>query len=333
MPAPTVSDEEFANMWERYGCASAMAEALGINVRNVQQRRQRMASRGIVLKTKAMPGYENRVPINWQDDDTWTWPREKRFNVPNGTVVVSSDHHYWPGPSTLAHRAMLAVIKLVKPRVKILNGDVFDGVSVSRHPPFGWSRRPSVIDELHACQERVGEIEQALPRGCERLWNIGNHCLRFERTLAVQAKEFAGLAGLRLADHFPGWEMQWSTLLNPESHTPTMVKHRYAGGVHAGYNNAMKGGLNVVTGHTHILEVKPWGDWRGRRYGVQTGTLHDLHGPAFEYHENAPSPACSGFAVLTFKDGELLPPELCEVVRGKAYFRGQVVAEDQELAA
>jgi hypothetical protein len=61
---------------------------------------------------------------------------------------------------------------------------------------------------------------------------------------------------------------------------------------------------------------------------VKTGSLADLHGPQFEYHENSPSPACSGFAVLTFDQGALCPPELCEVIRGKAWFRGEVVAHD-----
>ena len=45
-----------------------------------------------------------------------------------------------------------------------------------------------------------------------------------------------------------------------------------------------------------------------------------------EYAENAPSQACSGFVVLTWKDGRMLPPEMCEVIDGKAYFRGEVVA-------
>jgi hypothetical protein len=81
------------------------------------------------------------------------------------------------------------------------------------------------------------------------------------------------------------------------------------------------------------LEVTPWGDYRGRRYGVQTGTLAAYDGPQFEYAENGPTPACSGFAVLTFKDGLLMPPELCEVVDGRAIFRGQVVVDDHEAWA
>lgn len=119
--------------------------------------------------------------------------------------------------------------------------------------------------------------------------------------------------------------MSWSVLINPDTH-PVMVKHRYANGVHAAYNNAMKGGLSIVTGHTHALEVKPYGDYRGRRYGVQGGCLLDIDAPQTEYAENAPSQMCPGFVVLTFQDGELMPPELCSVINGRAIFRGGFVA-------
>lgn len=319
---PKMSEAEFIAEWTKHGTARRFSDAHGITERVVSARRARLVKNGHHLPTRPEPGYESRTAYV---DDRWTFPREKRIWLDTGSLVVFSDCHYWPGEPSPAHKALIAVLGLVKPRVVIANGDVFDGGSISRHPPFGWSKRPSAVDELHACQERLGEVEQAIPNGCELLWNLGNHCIRWERTLATQVDQFAGLHGLRLADHFPAWEFQWSTLVNGESAHPVMVKHRYAGGVHAGYNNALKGGLTIVTGHTHNLECKPVADYRGRRWGIQTGSLADLHGPQFEYHENSPSHACSGFAVLTFRDGQLLPPELCEVIDGKAYFRGEVV--------
>lgn len=257
--------------------------------------------------------------------DGWTFHREKTVHIADGPVIVFSDAHYWPTEATTAHRALVEVVKAIKPRMIVANGDIFDGVTTTRHDPFGWSKRPSTRHELEACQERLHEIELAAPRGCALEWNIGNHDQRFERTLCSKVPEFAGIHGFRLSDHFPNWSMQWSTLVNPDSHIPTIIKHRFAGGIHAGYNNTLRAGYHTVTGHTHILEVKPWGDYRGRRWGIQTGSLANLHGPAFEYHENAPSSACSGFAVLTFAGGELLPPELCEVIGETAYFRGKAV--------
>lgn len=319
-----VTDAAFVDAWHRLGSPLLVAQHFKCSERNVYKRRELLErDKGIRLETRPLG---NTVSEQWADKG-WTFPREHHSEIDTGVVVISSDHHYWPGTPSVAHRALIEVIKATRPRMKILNGDVFDGGTVGRHPPFGWSHRPRASEELHACQERLHEIELAIPNGCERRWNIGNHDVRFERNLAMAAPEYDGLPGMRLGDHFPGWEMAWSVLINPESKHPVMVKHRQAGGVHAGYNNTMKGGLSIVTGHTHILEVKPWGDYRGRRYGVQSGTVQDVHHPAFEYMENAPANACSGFVVLTFRDCDLLPPELCEVINGRAIFRGQVVAE------
>lgn len=309
MAAQPLSDEQLQAAMDavkKYGGVSAAARVLGIS-RTTLQSRVEMA----------------RLPRRVTE---WTFPREGHAEVHSGGVVVFSDAHYWPGEPSQAHKALLAVIRKVKPRVIVANGDVFDGASVTRHDPFGWSIKPNAQEEIEVCQERLHEIELAAPKGCELVWNVGNHCVRFERSLCSRVPEFAAMGMMRLADHFPNWSLRWSTWINRDSATPVMVKHRNAGGVHAGYNNTMKGGVTIVTGHTHNLEVKPWGDYTGRRWGVQTGSLADLHGPQFEYTENSPSPACAGFAVLTFRDGELMPQELCEVYRGKAIFRGEVVA-------
>ena len=323
----TVTRAAFIAAWERLGNAKAVADELGLEFRGVQQRRARLVKAGVTLRTTSgAPGYETRVPIDYRASG-FAYPMVKEIALENGAVIISSDHHYWPDLVPLAHRALLKVIGIVKPRGKILNGDVFDGGSISRHPPLGWSERPTAVQELQACQERVGEIEQALPRGCFREWVVGNHDERFDKTLAAQIPQFAGLQGTRLQDHFHGWVMQRSLWINRISETPVLCLHNYANGIHAGYNNAMKAGVTIVTGHTHALECKPYNDMRGRRYGIQTGTVADLDGPQFEYQGNRPSQACSGFVVLTFRDGHLLPPELCQVINGKAHFRGEVVAQ------
>lgn len=324
MPAPAVTAEKFSELWEIHGSARLVAHQLGHDISAVHQRRRRMEKEGHTFATRPAAGYETRTPML---DYGWTFPREIRHEIPDGSIVISSDHHYWPDIVTTAHIAMLNVIKIVKPRIKVLNGDIFDGVSVSRHPPFGWSKRPSVKEELEACQERVHEIELALPKGCKRLWSVGNHDIRFGRCLATQAKEFEGLRGWRLEDYFDQWDFAWSHFVNPDSVHPVMIKHRFqSAGVHAGYNATLKSGTSTVSGHTHRLEAKPWGDYRGRRYGIQTGTITALEGPQTEYGENNPTDQCPGFVVLTFKDGDLLPPELCEVRGDAAYFRGEQVA-------
>ena len=323
MVAARVSEAEFIRIWNEEGSASRVAARIGLGVRSVYDRRERMAKNGVLLKTRPEAGYKGPSPYR---DTGWTFDRERRLEIDTGTVVVFSDAHYQPGEPTIAHKALIEVIRAVKPRAVIANGDIFDGGSIGRLDPFGWSQRPSVKEELEACIERLGDVEQAVSKGCDLVFTIGNHDIRFERNLVSKVPDYANVIGMRLEDHFNAWELAWSAPINWESAHPVMVKHRYSNGIHAAYNNGVKGGVSIVTGHTHCLEVKPIADYRGRRWGIQCGSLANLDCAAFEYTERSPSHACSGFAVLTFRDGLLIPPEICEVIDGKAWFRGEVVA-------
>ena len=63
----------------------------------------------------------------------------------------------------------------------------------------------------------------------------------------------------------------------------------------------------------------------GTIYGVDTGMLADPWGPQFFYLEQGPRNWRAGFAVLTFNNGILMPPELCQVVaENKVFFRGKL---------
>jgi hypothetical protein len=92
-----------------------------------------------------------------------------------------------------------------------------------------------------------------------------------------------------------------------------------AGGQTAGMKNLAKTGTHIVTGHSHFLSVASVTDYRGARYGVQTGCLPDPRGLAFRsYTETAVTGWQSGFRVLTFAAGEMLPPELVTVTQESA---------------
>lgn len=318
----SVSDEEFIEAWKLTGGrATKVAEIVGIQERNVYRRRAMIEKNyKIALPSAGAGGGAGRG-----DAGTQAKGYQSRITIDDfvGVAVVSSDHHYWPDqPVSVAHRALIEVIKDIKPNLNILNGDVFDGARLSRFPPNGWESTPRVVDELDAAKERCSEIRHAY-RGARTIRTIGNHCIRFDRHLAMNASEFEGVSGSRLSDHLLEWEECISIMINGH----TMVKHRFSGGTHAAYSNTLKAGTNIVTGHTHMLEVKPWSDYRGRRYGVQTGAIADVSGPQFAYAEDNPTPWCSGFAILTFRaDGRLLLPEICEVIDGEAWFRGRKVA-------
>lgn len=316
-----ISDAEFAAAWRACaGSPQRVSEALGIGVRSVYKRREAMASRGTLLHTTAST-INADATSTWRDEG-WAYKRVNNLNLADGRMVVFSDAHFWPEQNkTVAHRALLELIPTLRPAVVVANGDLFDGARVSRHARLGWEKLPTVKEELDICDEYLHEIRLAAgPKTCQFFWNIGNHDQRFDRMLSQNAAEYEGVVS-RLEDRFSDWEFAWSLNVNDQ----VMVKHRWHNGIHAGYNNALKSGRSIVTGHLHRLLVTPWGDYNGRRWGVDTGTLSDPLLPQFEYAENNPSPHTPGFAVLTIKDGSLLPPELCEVINGRAYFRGEEV--------
>lgn len=318
-----ITDDEFIRAWQECNYSPRrVAEKLGVPERNVYKRRIALADKGIVLQSRPQGPSSGQ----WSRDDIGrAYKKQNDFTISDGTILVFSDAHWWPDhDTTVANHALLILAKELKPVVMVANGDLFDGARISRHAPLGWAELPTVKQELEICQDRLADIEMVLPKNCAKFWNVGNHDARFDRALVTNASEYQGVIE-RLEDKFDRWDFAWSLTVNES----TMIKHRYHNGIHATYNNALKSGRSIVTGHLHRLAVTPWADYNGRRWGVDTGTLADPHGPQFDYAENNPSPHTSGFAVLNYKDGMLLPPELVEVINGKAYFRGEVVYEGE----
>ena len=314
------SDEEFISAWKKLGSPQAVARALGYNdVRSVYARRKSIEDRhGFILDTLTEGcGGRQKIPVPKQGF------RAIQENI-KGTVIIGSDGHFWPGERSVAFGAMVELIKDLKPQMVIMNGDSFDGARISRHLPGGWANLPDVADELDAVRERHGEIEAVAPAGCPLVWPAGNHDSRFGARLAQGAPEYIRVKGFDIADHFPAWQFCWSIWLNGH----TVVKHRYHQGIHAGYQNTLKSGKNIVTGHTHNLGSTMWNDYNGVRWGVQAGTLSG-NGPEtdkFAYAEDNPANHSQGFAVLTFaENGMLLEPEFCRVLNGTAYFRGDAI--------
>lgn len=313
MPAAKVTDEVFIETWNRLKSAQKVADAIGSALRDVQRRRRSIEARhGIrlnaALSTTNIEEHAARV----------------HQQIENGIAIVFSDAHFWDNTPTTAYRALLTMIKELKPQLIVANGDIFDGAQCSRHGSIGFlENKPSIIQELHACQEMMDGIVAAAPKSCKFTWPLGNHDARFETYLAANAPQYQFVQGFHLKDHFPEWIPCWSTWINGE----VVVKHRWKGGIHATHNNTVQSGVSIVTGHLHSLKVTPWTDYNGTRYGVDTGTLSYTEGQQFiHYTEDNPKNWRSGFVVLSFWNGKLLPPEVVTVLDdGLVSFRGAAI--------
>lgn len=314
-----ITESEFIEAWKKFGSAAAVADHLGMDVRNVHKRRRSIEARqGIQLVgvAKNSPDAKILYPANGVRATT---------EIDSGVVLVASDCHYWPDVISTAHRAFVKLVKELKPKIVVINGDAFDGASISRHPAGGtWQSLPSVKQELEACQDRLEEIQKAAT-GAQLHFCWGNHDLRFNARLQQQVGDtFKGVMGMNLNEHFPLWRFSMSLMINGN----VQIKHRLYNGIHAAYNATLKSGISTVNGHLHSLKVTPWTDMTGTRYGVDTGSLADVWGEQFSYTEDGTRNHRSGFAILTFYEGKLMPPELCEVIdeqEGLVYFRGVVI--------
>jgi hypothetical protein len=310
------SDQEFIELWKTHESASAFAKAVGMDMRNIIRRKNNLEARyGEPLKSK------NSTRQTIKENSV-----RKLLGIENGTVIVFSDAHFWPGIHTTAYRGLIWAIKEFQPKAVIANGDIFDGASVSRYDPHGFSSVPSVVQELKACELAMGEIEETAKKvrhNVSLVWTLGNHDSRYENRLAANAPQYSFVKGFSLKDHFPAWHSCWSCWPTEE----VVVKHRWKGGIHATHNNAVQSGVSICTGHLHSLKVTPFADYNGNRFGVDTGTLAETNGPQFiNYLEDSPTNWRSGFAILTFHNGRLLWPELVHSwgAENKIEFRGKV---------
>ena len=310
-PAP-LSDDLLKERIRQYnqigGNASALGRMLGLPPSTVKDQL-------VTARVKFPHLFEYEAGQAHKRLAEWTLPQMIAHDIGDGIVMVGNDLHIWPGEVPLMWKAFCSVAHKLRPKAIVLNGDMLDGARVSRHGALLGARAPKIdeeIDALHACLAM-------LPKSSLRIWTIGNHDQRVNNYLSANAPEMDTYVG-RLEDRFPQWEFAYAAMLDDVE-----VRHRFRGGVHTGWNNALHAGISIVTGHTHQLQITAVRNRNGSHWGVEAGMLGDPRSRAFEYHEGQPSRAHEGFVVLSYDDGALMPPEFCEMVRGRPVFRGKPI--------
>ena len=311
------SEGEFIELFSTLG-PTETARKLKITLRTVLKRRHNIERLGkVVINSPRITAGRPLAPVEHQ--------ARIGLQVDDGVILVGGDAHIWPGPPSTAMRAFTEFCKGVdgeRPKAVILNGDVLDFPQVSRFLPIGWETMPTVQHEIEEAQDQLSKIEKATFR-TRKIWTLGNHDSRFETRLAHLAPEYAKVHGVHLKDHFPNWEPCWAVWVNDN----TVIKHRFKGGIHAVYNNAVFSGKHIITGHLHSAKVTPFTDYNGTRYGVDTGCLAETSARQFvDYTEDSPKNWISAFCVLTYVKGVLLWPELVVVVdEDHIQFRGKII--------
>lgn len=316
-----VSEEDFVKVWKKHLSPSKVSVELGLSVRQVMYRRRHIElKRGITLFAVDPKQRGTSVPSIKLTIDS---KREvNKLKITDGVVLVASDAHYAPDIVSAAHEGLCVLAKSLGSELiaVVMNGDILDGATISRHPPGGWEKMPTVNEELEAVQARLEDIERAVAPGVKLMRTYGNHCSRFESRLAANASEFRGVRGFTLREHLPRWTDSQRIDINDD----TVILHDWHSGLHSGWNDVLKGGCNVVTGHTHELGFKAHTGFKNTHFGIKTGMLAEHDQDQFQYRKGKPGFNWrSGFAVLTWVNKRLIQPEFCTVeFDGRAYFRG-----------
>jgi len=124
------TDDEFIKCWNKLKSPAKVAESLGLTLRAVYLRRRnlefkyrmRLESNAIQAKDYYVRDHMSRMDVDIQD----------------GTIFVASDAHYWPDEISEAHKAFVKLIKKHKPDIVVMNGDAFDGATISRFGKIGF---------------------------------------------------------------------------------------------------------------------------------------------------------------------------------------------------
>lgn len=313
-----MTKEELLPLIALHGSIRAVSRVTGLPDTTI---RRRIGTRGAGRANTGRPMSEQLQIVH----------HEGRVNldVENGRVLVFSDAHFHPDTRTTAFRAFLMMVRMLKPVAVVANGDLFDGGTISRYPRIGWDNKPTVAEELKAVKARLDELAAVCKEaGVKHLiWTLGNHDARFETFLAAHAPQYEGVEGFTLKDRFPEWQPCWTFWVNDD----TLFAHYYHTGMQAVWNNLLKGQVNMVTSHRHSPEVRAYTNVAGRTiYGVDTGCLADAFSDHnVDYQRGLHGNHRSAFALLTWREGNLLMPELVQKFdEDKVQFRGHVLDAD-----
>lgn len=191
-------------------------------------------------------------------------------------VILSDLHTQFLDP--FAWRVAIDTIKMVKPDVVILNGDVVDFHAVSRHCKLPGDGALSLQGEINFAKNKIlAEVRAAAP-DADITWHIGNHEYRLVRYLADTAPELADLECLAFDKLFGIKEYEIEMIFGGSFLAPKVARqrqeigtnwHKYwdcyavTHGTYCGPSSAFQHlsryGMSGTNGHAHapVLVFKP----------------------------------------------------------------------------
>lgn len=240
-------------------------------------------------------------------------------------AVIIGDTHL-PVHHEAFWNATLDFIEDVRPDKFIANGDIADCEAASSHG--GNPSPPKLADEMEQVNDLMDQLDQVIHTGCEKVFNLGNHETRLNRTITRLMPALYGAVMiediLRLVDR--GYKVNQH--MEPEMCGKLAVVHgdwcpkNYTGKYMRDYGAPSGGG--VVIGHTHRPQMATKKDRGG--YRLVAGLGHGADEEKATYLNRNPSDWVMGLGVCYYDeitgDWQLYPimaPDGHFIWNGKRY--------------
>jgi predicted phosphodiesterase len=202
------------------------------------------------------------------------------FEVKYSKILIISDLHF-PYQDNKAIELALKYGEKNKMDCILINGDLFDFATISRHEK-DWRHR-SLVDEIDAVKEFFEYLQHRFPN-VKIVFKEGNHDERFDKWLFHKSPEFFNVSGLTLKDVLKLTEKGIDYVCDrlPVKIGKLLVLHGHelngGGGVNPARATFTKTIANVVIGHCHRSSENFEPTFQGESITTtSTGCLCGLH--------------------------------------------------------
>jgi hypothetical protein len=246
--------------------------------------------------------------------------------------VVCGDQHC-PWHDTTVHTAFLRFLKLYKPDGIIVNGDLLDCYSVSRHLTGAMDLEMadktmiSLEKEVIPANDVLEDYDQFLPKICKKVFLYGNHEDRLRRFSSQGLNSALGnllnprrllnldKRGYEVIEDYPSGYYSLGRLQVAHGSRATM--------------NASKAILDeyrhsIANNHTHTSQITYVGGIGVKQIGICIGCMCDMQSQGMRYQKNTGRWVHSWLAVTVERDGEFFP-ELVLGYNKRFYFGGKEI--------
>lgn len=257
---------------------------------------------------------------------------------PFKTWLIANDIHF-PKENKAALDCFLQAVSTLKPDGILLNGDIMDCGTFSRHdifqpPKCHWTDSQfydAAWDDFNPMNAFLDIIDDLVPKA-QKIYNLGNHeewLLQFIKTSPSTRQPLFGMEE-RLNLRKRGWKVnKYKDIfkLGKLRVVHTLFDSGKGGGGSGGKHHSSKHldvmGASTIYGHFHDIQcaskITPEKD---AHMAFSNGCLCDLNP---EYLRNGPTNWSHGFAIVyTFPNGNF-QVDLKRIVGGKVIVSGQLI--------